>query len=351
MAKTKTTAISPLTGKLPTATEAQVAASRLLHDHRLARACQALDPTLTLGSSDTAPDAPLHSLRLRADEGELEVVYAAPERPSLGLLASDGSDSNDALHVLAAEVAFGPALAALGKLGLHGIQAVGVRPHSGPAPEGRWCVLRRGGEAIATFQLAQAAERVYAALEARLRMQSSRDARLRSRLALPGRVCLAERRVRRAVIQSLEQGDVLLLEVGELPGEGACTVRFGSSGGVGLAAEALVEDASIILQGVLRMSEDKRAARDSGRGSDGVEAMGNLEIPVRFEIETRPVPLSELEAMGPGAVIPLTTSLASAKLQLIACGQVVGEAELVAVGDRLGARIIRMAVQDEQPVS
>ena len=96
------------------------------------------------------------------------------------------------------------------------------------------------------------------------------------------------------------------------------------------------------------MTEDHDDTND--RADDDIGDLGTLEVPVRFEVETTAVPLRELQTMGPGSVVALATPLASAHLRLVACGRVVGHAELVAVGERLGARIIRMAACDDQPV-
>jgi type III secretion protein Q len=73
--------------------------------------------------------------------------------------------------------------------------------------------------------------------------------------------------------------------------------------------------------------------------------MDELKLAVRFEIETLPMRLAELETLAAGQVVELVTRLESARVRLVACGQTVGYAELVAVGHQLGARIIRMAGQ------
>ena len=67
-----------------------------------------------------------------------------------------------------------------------------------------------------------------------------------------------------------------------------------------------------------------------------------------FEVDTAAVPLSQLESLGQGYVIELAAPLASAPVRLVACGRVIGLAELVAVGDRLGARITHLAPRDAE---
>lgn len=77
-------------------------------------------------------------------------------------------------------------------------------------------------------------------------------------------------------------------------------------------------------------------------GADQVYCVADIDIPVRFELESVPVPLSDLQALLPGYVIQLNCPLDRATLRVVACGQVIALAELVAVGDHLGARVTRM---------
>ena len=102
------------------------------------------------------------------------------------------------------------------------------------------------------------------------------------------------------------------------------------------------------------MSDDcDDADHSSDGGSDGggdaqvLNSLGELDIPLRFELETVAVPLADLEAIQPGYVIELSTPLEMAQLRLVAYGQVIGHAELVVVGDKLGARITRLVTRDE----
>lgn len=92
-------------------------------------------------------------------------------------------------------------------------------------------------------------------------------------------------------------------------------------------------------------------------GNDHEEALADeapasppadLEVPVRFEVDTVAVPLSQIESMADGYVIELAVPLASAPLRLVACGRVIATAELVAVGDHLGARITHLARRDAE---
>ncbi|WP_025597661.1 type III secretion system cytoplasmic ring protein SctQ [Burkholderia sp. WSM2230] len=74
--------------------------------------------------------------------------------------------------------------------------------------------------------------------------------------------------------------------------------------------------------------------------------IGELDLPVQFEVDTVALPLSQLYALRPGYVLELPTPVAEAQLKLVTHGQTIGYGELVTVGDHLGIRILRMAHGD-----
>jgi type III secretion protein Q len=339
-------ACAPIETVLPRFENAAAAASRLLHDRRFVQAWHALDDGLQLEPAAVPPGEPLQRLRVSCDAGLVEVLVTARERPApamAGARPARPTARTQVLQQLAAEALFAPALQGLQQLGLGGARAQALVPFDDatePVPAGGWCVARNAHGELATFVVSQWPTAAGAGLLARLqRTAGSRS--MRGRLALRGAVTLAERPVRRALLGSLQPGDVLLMLAGAADAQtAACWVRWGTPGGRCWQAPAHIDDFSLTIQGEPCMSDDER---DPAAGPD---ALGELDIPVRFEVETVPVPLRDLEAIAPGYVVELTTPLASAQLRLVACGQVVGQAELVVVGDRLGARITRMVAGD-----
>jgi type III secretion protein Q len=346
MAKPRATAPPPIAAYLPVTDEAAAQTARLMHDCRFLAACSAIAPAVSLAPTSTVPGGTLHRLRLRCDDGDIQVLFASPVRPALGVLAGEDIDIPPALAEAAVEVAFGPLIDALHMLGLAGARAVALHVHDNPTPpDGAWCVLRRDDDELATFQLPRLPEGVRESLRRSLR--SLGPSPVLDGLALRGAVELSQRPVRRAALESLAPGDVLLLDAAAEPGPASCCVRFGAPGGRRWMANAVVDDTLITIEGEARMIDDDANEQDI---DDEVGDLGALEVPVRFEVETTAVALRDLQAMRPGAVIALTTPLSSARVRLLACGRVVGHAELVAVGERLGARIIRMAASDDKSV-
>ena len=86
--------------------------------------------------------------------------------------------------------------------------------------------------------------------------------------------------------------------------------------------------------------ENLQDSADTAYRSPG--SINDLTIHVRFEIETVAMALSDIVSIKPGYVIELNTPIAGAAIRLVACGEIVGHAELVAVGGQLGARITYM---------
>lgn len=344
---------APIETVLPRFDAATASASRLLHDQRFARAWRRVAPGLQLVPAAVPPSDPLQRLRVSCDGGVVDVLLASRERPAPGMAAARVSKPGSAsralvLQQLAAEALFGTVLRGLQQLGLGGARAAALLPFDDAqelVPPSGWCVARQASGELATFVVREAPAAACETVRQHLRRGPGGG--LRSLLALRGAVALSQRPVRRALLRSLAPGDVLLMSAGvadtETPG---CEVRWGPAGARSWCAPAHVDDFSLTIQGAPHMSDD---TQDPGVGldlPDGPDALGELDIPVRFEVETVPVPLADLESLAPGYVIELSAPLASAPLRLVACGRVVGTAELVAVGDRLGARITRMVGRD-----
>jgi len=94
------------------------------------------------------------------------------------------------------------------------------------------------------------------------------------------------------------------------------------------------------------MNDDPALAADAD-GDIAPDSLGALELPVRFELETVSVSLSDLEAIQPGYVIELAMPVADASLRLVSCGHLIGHADLVSVSGRLAARITRLVARDD----
>ena len=337
--------VKPILSRLPAVSPAAATASRLLHDRRLAALWRALDlrRDLTLVAAPDAGGAPLYALELASDAGRVSLAIACRTDGVLAMAA--GPELSEALRALAAEALFGETTQRLGRRILPGAQALSLTTLApAQAPRTGWCSLRRGGAEIARIAVQTLAPPVHDALRGAAGANGP-SAAWRSLLRLPGAFSIASRTLSVDVLRTLRVGDVVLLPPGLERLDGAPAVlHLGPRGGKRLAALGRFQANSWTVEGGLQMlDDDQDLLTEPGAEAD---AIGELELPVRFEIETVSVPLAELESIEPGYVIELAVPAAEARLRLVSCGQVIGHAELVAVGNRLGARIIRMVARD-----
>ncbi|MDR6378854.1 type III secretion system cytoplasmic ring protein SctQ [Paraburkholderia caledonica] len=211
-------------------------------------------------------------------------------------------------------------------------------------------------------------------------------------LGVPGRIALGARRVSIRALQKLRPGDVLLRTFSRatvlgLRGHGPLHLRaaWGTPGlRCMLATVALdgalltLNDDPIMSDETLQVEGDELPRIDYGDPplddvpheaaiATGTEAptmsdteeeaeaeaapftqtspldIGELDLPVQFEIDTLALPLSQVAALRRGYVIELDTPVTDARIKLVAHGQTIGHGELVSVGEHLGIRITGMA--------
>ncbi|WP_027210514.1 type III secretion system cytoplasmic ring protein SctQ [Burkholderia sp. WSM2232] len=196
---------------------------------------------------------------------------------------------------------------------------------------------------------------------------------------VPGRLILGARRLPVDTLRALEAGDVLLRSLPAslralLPGSGgrhvdeagaapaatghaaplpepaSATVAWGSPGLMRVHAQVNMEGRRLSLTKEPIMTDELDPVRPDDllapdQHSSPIE-IGELDLPVQFEVDTVALPLSQLYALRPGYVLELPTPVAEAQLKLVTHGQTIGYGELVTVGDHLGIRILRMAHGD-----
>lgn len=226
--------------------------------------------------------------------------------------------------------------------------------------------------------------------------QQRRDLDAFATLGVPGRIALGARRVSIRALQKLRPGDVLLRTFSRatvlgLRGHGPLHLRaaWGTPGLRCMLATVALDGALLTLNDDPIMSEQTlqvegdelpridygdpplddvphEAAIATGTAAptmsdteEEVEAeaeaeaapftrtspldIGELDLPVQFEIDTLALPLSQVAALRRGYVIELDTPVTDARIKLVAHGQTIGHGELVSVGEHLGIRITGMA--------
>jgi type III secretion protein Q len=291
---------------------------------------------------------PLHAAQLGSDLGPMGFVVAAADHPAWDMAGSASADPR--LQKLAAVALLDPLVEQLRELGLAGAHAQSILSLANMPDEvasAPWCVARSAQGSEITFTAGQLPEAASQVLRQAL-AGSPGTHRWRSSLAAPGVVTLAWRAVSLSLLQSLAVGDVLLTSCEAQATNGwAARVSFGASLGRRLCVSCRIAELTLSVEGAPHMT-DETDVLSGAQPQETAGKLDELDIPLRFELETVAVPLAELEAIQPGYVIELAMPLSSATLRLVAFGQVLGHAQLVAVGDKLGARITRLVSRDER---
>ena len=179
---------------------------------------------------------------------------------------------------------------------------------------------------------------------------------------VPGRLVLGARRLPVHTLHALAPGDVLLRSLASsltsLVGGAAHSAKekatavaaWGTPGLVRMHVPVTIDGLKLLVMKEPTMTDEVDPIRPgetlpSDHPDDGID-IGELDLPVQFEVDTIALPLSQLCALRPGYVLELQTPVADAQLKLVAHGQTIGFGELVTVGDHLGVRILRMAHGD-----
>lgn len=195
---------------------------------------------------------------------------------------------------------------------------------------------------------------------------------------VPGRIAIGARRIAIAALEKLRPGDVLLRTMPAateraLAEGGAFDVYafWGTAGAhagndagnpadlTRLAARAQLQHSTLAITETPIMTDnpqqtDHETSLSAEFPSDRLQGdlrgepieIGELDLPVQFELDSVALPLAQLSSLRPGYVIELDTPVTDAQIRLVAHGQTIGYGELIAVAEHLGIRIVSMAHGD-----
>lgn len=293
--------------------------------------------------------------------GHAALASVAVDGPSrdAGLAGIAGDPSDDArqgdvaLRNAVAAILLAPFTARLAELGLPDVRVLGVRRGRAPDdPRTALSVAFRYGSRHVECRIGRLDDACVDAISNCIGRQRIPFARHASAINVPGRLVVGTKAYRIDTLRSLRAGDILLRVLDpSLAGSFATPSRsaelralWGMPGSVQLAADVRLEARTLTLQGTPIMSyeteeHDHDAAAQSG---DEPIDIGELNLPVKFELDTVPMPVVQLSALRPGYVVELPVPIADARIRLTSYGQTIGTGELVTVGDQLGVRVLQM---------
>jgi type III secretion protein Q len=163
-------------------------------------------------------------------------------------------------------------------------------------------------------------------------------------VSLRCRAVIGERRLSRGRLASLVEGDAVLFSAQADVLVVAGTLYWGSRRRTHLRAPCIFRAAQMTIENAPALSghesifQGDSIADDSG-AADVVD-IGQLEVPIQFELEGPILTLAEIGALGAGQVLQLPIPIDRALISLRVDGQLVGRGHLVAVGDWLGVRLV-----------
>ncbi len=343
--------VSPLARSLDRLDDLGGARSRLVFCEQMAQALTSWLPGLELGPwpgvAGMEPHGPRFSVQLRSSCAELWLQLPTAIDTVCAALLNAGSWSPAVrlrcLHARA-QATLGELVRFIGALGLHPVQ-LDMQPAPLAPVEGATMFSGRLGVHRIDGRLHTRDERWLAALDGVTRRRPMEWLSRMSTLTVPLRARLGKRRLTLGRLHSLDAGDVVLLD-GYLKGAPPVwptLLLAGARSGQGTLHRAChLNGTELVITGDHWMNGETTEPAQRASTAEAAVALGDVEIDLHFELQVLSTPLSELASMRPGYVVELPVPAGDAVVGLVAGGQLLGRAQLVSVGDRLGARILEI---------
>jgi type III secretion protein Q len=356
-------ALHDIPNSLPQIDPAHAHLTRLLCDGRfearLRQLCGITEWQVAPASTAAAHDD-LCWVDLHYDGGRLSIGLDAAQYPALAALSADprGGDTHeggDAAAPLACAVAgllLTPLIDLIESLGAPGVSVASL---SRRAPKAR----HAGGQALAVrcvrnaghyaCRLGQVERSWLELIERQLGMHRLPFTQRVSEIRVPGYLLVGERRLTIKTLGGLRPGDVVLRAASPalraLDGTDAASdleLRWGPAGTHQFVARVTLDGQHLVLNTDPTMIYTNDRPDLGTTDAESSTSIDELDLPVKFEIETVTLPLVQLSALRAGYVLELPATLRDARVRLVSYGQLIGIGELVTVGEQMGVRVIEM---------
>lgn len=298
-------------------------------------------------------------IELRCAQHTVRVGVDLSDWPALASVAqgaggASASATEAELHIAVAAILLEPLRRALETLGMSGVRVCGLHTRHA-ALNGRFqTVSFRVGERETKLGLVHIDEGWLDPLEELIVAQCVPYPARVSQLAVPGRIEIGARTLNIATLESLRPGDIVLHAVrhapdtvfGDAPELPSVPIAWGNQGMRQLRCTASIAANLLKLKGAPYMSRSPDYDGISpAQPTETPVSVGELDLPVKIEIDTVSLPVAQLSALRAGYVLELPVPVRDAPVRLVSYGQTVAQGELVAVGDHIGVRILRMCNQ------
>jgi type III secretion protein Q len=349
----------PERARIPALASHTARQSRLAVDERL-RAM--LSHTFGISSWTVGPRSsidPMHALLLRLRWGmqSASVTLDLMQHPGLASLvrspdAGTETGAQAGLRTAVASILLAPLLQGFAQLDMDGVEVVSAQAAApGHVDPERCAIAFQIGMRRFDLVLEQVDDGWLDAFERIVAQQCLPFATHVSEIAVPGRLLIGERAIDITTLGSLQPGDVILRAVSpdvrafftRLTPSVTLPLVWGRYGIRQLRARVALEADTLTLTEDPRMSHDTHFSAPLTDSVDTPVEISNLDLPLKFEIDTVSLPVAQLSALRTGYVLELQTSALDARIRLVSYGQTIGFGELVSVGEHLGVRLVQLS--------
>ncbi|MFM0040899.1 type III secretion system cytoplasmic ring protein SctQ [Paraburkholderia sediminicola] len=328
--------------------------TRLLCDARLVARLAQLGITDWRVSHDTRT-APLRTGWIDLQHGSAHTsfavdlaVYPALASAVAESITVDNVEAGASLRCAVIALLLEPLLAALDRLGASNVDVSGSRRYESMKPT-LSLSFTHGGRLI-ECRLGAVDSGWKALLERHVNQHRVPFTNRVSEINVPGYICVGEKTLSIQALNGLRPGDVILRAAPQdwrtlLDGSGSTIntqIVWGPPGAHQLLASVTLAGKRLVITTDPSMTHNNERTDGAHMDVDTAGSLDDLDLPVKFEIETVTLPLVQLSALRAGYVLELPGTLRDARIRLVSYGQLIGFGELVTVGEQLGVRVIQM---------
>jgi len=320
--------VQPIAAWLPRMHPDIARVSRIAFDARFERLLASLSGGIALHVRRRGPPQEAMALEIQAGDARFQLAMDTRAWPALEV-ALALEDEADACAV--ASVLMAPWLNALAPL-LASPRVV-RRRRSNVASAAGMCVVVAPSIEVSLVRIDDATQ---AAMRRALARMHTDVGKSLAALQMRPRLTLLRRVLPASTLCALRPGDIVLLD-----GKRHATRVFTLTLGKGMTMQV---DSTLDPDTGQSVVSGKPAIGPEDAGPDEAAALNELQLPVSFEVDTARISLAELANIRAGYVIQLDRPLREATVRLVCHGQTVGHGQLVAVGEQMGVRIVRMGL-------
>ncbi|MEW6343399.1 MAG: type III secretion system cytoplasmic ring protein SctQ [Pseudomonadota bacterium] len=275
-------------------------------------------------------------------------VYPALASAVSEAITVDDVEAGASLRCAVVALLLEPLLAALDSLGAADVDVCGLRRYELTKPTLSLSFTHAGR--LVECRLGSVDSGWKTLLERHINLHRVPFANRVSEINVPGYFCVGEKTLSIQALNGLRPGDVILRAVPQdwrtlLEGADAAIstqIVWGPPGAHQLLTGVKLEGSRLVITTEPSMTYNNERTDAAHLDVDTAGSLDDLDLPVKFEIETVTLPLVQLSALRAGYVLELPGTLRDARVRLVSYGQLIGFGELVTVGEQLGVRVVQM---------